>query len=118
MSGTHNASHLGVRSPEHIGEYMRSGKKQKQSVVLKRLQKYINKYHSSHSNLDIKETTNADELVPYRTVSNEDFVGKYAMFMATEATHLDNSGQLLCLSTTLQYLSSFSEYYINKYRNQ
>ena len=96
---------------------MRSGKKQKQSVVLKHLQKYINKYHSSHSNLGIKETTNADEL-SYRTVSDEDFVGKYAMFMATEATHLDNSGQLLCLSTTLQYLSSFSEYYINKYRNQ
>ena len=59
----------------------------------------------------------ADEL-PYDVVNDDDFVGRYLMWLASDAAPLGKPSERLMLETVLGYAASFKEHYIEKYRKQ
>ena len=86
---------------------------------LQHLSVFIRKYHSipefNHLGLSPGMDTSA---IPFNVINDEEFVGRWATFLAEEAKHLDGSNHLLSLSSASGYASTFASYYINHHRNE
>ena len=100
--------------PDHIQNHSRPARAKKQKTSLKHLQSYIDKHYSHHPGL--ARDTVAEEL-PHEFVCSEEFVGCYLKWIADDARYLKHD-ELLAHSSCLGYASSFSEYFLNKYRSR
>ena len=101
----------------HIGSIQRTAKVKKTNTATKHLAIFIEKYQSQFSNL-LPSCPDPSNL-PYDVVNNEEFVGCFVNYLASEATPLDKSkDELLSLATVAGYASSFCTYYLHHYRNE
>ena len=90
----------------HIGSNQRPAKVKKTCTAIKHLAIFIEKYRDQFSNL-LPSCPDPSNL-PYNVVNNEEFVGCFVSFLASEATPLDKSkDELLSLATVAGYASSF-----------
>lgn len=114
---TAQSEEVGLSAIQHIGDHHRPAKKKKTNTSLKHLQVFIDKYKDS-PNLAKLELGKFDPYrLPYDVINNEEFVGCYVNFLATEALYLDGSNKLIGHSTASGYASTFCTYYLNYYRD-
>lgn len=82
------------RSIGHIGDIDRSAKKRIKITSLKHLSIFIKSYHHD---VDVLTSDMDAEELPFHVVDNEEFVGKYIHFLATEATYLGGNNKVCFL---------------------
>jgi len=103
----------------HISDKSRPAKEKKSKTTMKHVQKFIEQYHGQFKGIGLTPETDASTL-SYEILSDEDFVGTFVNYLATEATYLSSkrSSEKLSHATVSGYASTFCSYYIDKYRDR
>ena len=104
---------------QHISDNPRTAKKKKIRTTLKHVGRFNFKYSEQFKDIGVFPTIDPARL-PWEIVNNENYVGCFTNYLATEATYLapGRTHELLMHSTTSGYASTFCTYYLNYFRDK